>query len=117
MDLPDSRRREILDKLKGVFARLHGGEFNPYRMQVMLDKARATREMAEAPRRTEHFGGVFRYPPIEGSPPQEQGQEPVPKEEPKVARWNPGFRTTWDPKDIDRMRRAWVARLAGQRSK
>jgi len=116
MDLPDGKRREMLEKLKGIFARLHGGEINPYRMQVMIDKARATREAAEAPRRTEHFGGVFRFPPLEDSPSQEQGQEQVPKEEPKVARFSPGYRTTWDPNDpILRMRRAWVARLAARR--
>jgi len=86
MDIAPEKKQELLEKLKGMLSRLHGGEFSMQRLQAMAEKAKVAREEADAPRKSECFGGIFKYPPVESPEPAEGKAEGKPEEVPKTAR-------------------------------
>jgi hypothetical protein len=65
--ITDEKKLEMFDKLKGVLSRMGASQPNAFRLKAMLDKIQAGREAAEGPRRIEHTGGYFKYPPLDAS--------------------------------------------------
>lgn len=66
-NIPDDKKLEMFDKLKGVLSRMGASQPNSFRLKAMLDKLQAGREAANGPRRIEHTGGYFKYPPLDTS--------------------------------------------------
>lgn len=79
MDIAPEKKQELLEKLKGMLSRLHGGEFSMQRLQAMAEKAKVAREEVDAPRKSECFGGIFKYPQVEAPEQAKESPEEVQK--------------------------------------
>lgn len=111
MEITDEKRKEMVERIKAVISRFGADQFNPVRLRIMADKARAEADRSEAPRRIESTGGVYKFPPVDDAPPVQAPDPPVPVEKAAAAI----YRTIWDKRDpILAMRKKWLAGRAAR---
>lgn len=120
MEISEEKKRELLDRLRAVMAKSNGGAMNIYRLRAMADKARVAREAQESNvRRIEHYGGMFKYTPVEPAPPVlATPEQPKPETAEKLAYRVPYRIVKSKTNPILELRKKWVnARPAGRRPK
>lgn len=107
--ITDEKKLEMFEKLKGVLSRMGASQPNTFRLKAMLDKMQASREAAEGPRRIEHTGGYFKYPPLDASDAASAYMnDTAGVQKAAVARLRPS-RVVGDQPNLGRMRERWLA--------